>query len=278
MGSSAERFDGRFAGRRAVVTGGSRGIGEQVARRLAAAGANLVLVVLAMVHDVVGTAVQEIQSQLQEFGGVVEVVVANLSKDDDRSRVIPRAEDMLGGHVEILVNNAAAAIQLPVTTMPVQQQRVHFEVNVLAPLALAQAAAPAMRDAGEGWIVNLTSGAARLSPGPPFPESAVGSTMDVYGGSKAALNRITNGLAAEMYGTGVRVNAVQPRAAVMSDGLREMFAGKIAPSSLEPMEAMVDAVLALCDCPPEHTGRVDVSVDLLAELQTLTTPMEGTLT
>jgi NAD(P)-dependent dehydrogenase (short-subunit alcohol dehydrogenase family) len=219
--------------------------------------------VLALRDDVVGTDVADLQAELREFGGSVEIVVADLSDDADRARVIPEAVDALGGHVEILVNNAAAAIQLPITTMPIAKQRVHFEVNVFAPLALCQAAAPAMRDAGEGWIVNLTSGAAARFTGPPFRETSVGSTMDVYGGSKAALNRITNGLAAELYGTGIRVNAIQPRAAVMSDGLREMFAGKIAPDSVEPMESMVEAVVALCDCPEDHTGRVDVSLELL---------------
>ena len=57
---------------------------------------------------------------------------------------------------------------------------------------------PAMVDAGEGWIVNVSSGSAKLWPGPPVRVRAHGSTIAAYGASKAALNRITNGLAIEL--------------------------------------------------------------------------------
>ena len=122
-----------------------------------------------------------------------------------------------------------------------------------------------MRTAGEGWVVNLSSVGATHHPGPPFRRSPVGSTMDVYGATKAALNRITNGLAADLYGTGIRVNTLQPRIAVMSEGMRAS-ADKVDPTVFEDMNDTVEAAVALCSCSAEVTGQVKVSLDLLAEL------------
>jgi citronellol/citronellal dehydrogenase len=77
------------------------------------------------------------------------------------------------------VNNAAAAIAHPITDVSPAQQRLAYECNVIAPLGLAQAAIPGMRQTGEGWIVNLTSVGARLPEGPPFCLGSQGSTMEL---------------------------------------------------------------------------------------------------
>ena len=92
------------------------------------------------------------------------------------------------------------------------------------------------------------------------------STIGLYGASKAALNRIMHGLAVELHGTGVRVNMVEPRAAVMSPGADALVGDTVRPDQTEPVETMVEAVLALCDGPPDLTGRTCVSLDLIAEL------------
>jgi NAD(P)-dependent dehydrogenase (short-subunit alcohol dehydrogenase family) len=266
----------RFSRKRAVVTGASRGIGAGIARRLAAEGADVVLVVRTRIDPLVGD-VEETRRQLLEFGGTVEIVVADLTDESRRAQVVPEAATALGGHIEILVNNAAAAVPEPITTMPPNRQRPHFEVNVFAPLALSQAVIPAMRDAGEGWIVNITSGAAHLLAGPPYPHLGGSATTDVYGSSKAALNRITSGLAAATYGTGIRVNAIQPRSAVATEAMADIFPGVVPPEAFEPIEGMVEAVVALCDCPAEHTGRIEVSLDLLAARSLMVHHLDGSL-
>jgi citronellol/citronellal dehydrogenase len=65
--------------------------------------------------------------------------------------------------------------------------------------------------------------------------------------------------------TGVRVNAVMPRAAVLSEGADILVGDLLRPEQMEPMESMVEAVLRLCECGVERTGQVYVSLDLLAE-------------
>jgi NAD(P)-dependent dehydrogenase (short-subunit alcohol dehydrogenase family) len=257
----------RFHGRRALVTGTSRGIGAGIAERLAAEGADVVLTARTLEHhDHLAGSLLETQQRLQRYGTKVAVLVADLTDENDRLRLVPEAAAALGGPIEILVNNAAAAIYHSVSEFPLHRRKVIFEANVHAPLDLAQAAIPAMREAGEGWIVNLSSGAARGWDGPPFEVGPQGSTIAVYGASKAALNRITNGLAVELYGAGIRVNSIEPRAAVLSEGATALVGSTLRPDQIESMDEMVEAVAALCDCPPACTGRNAVSLDLLAEL------------
>jgi citronellol/citronellal dehydrogenase len=256
----------RFAGRRALVTGASRGIGAGIAERLAAEGADVVITARTLERgERLAGSLAETRARLQRHGTKVGVVVADLTDEAARQRIVPEAVDALGGPIDILVNNAAAAIYQPLQEYPLRRRKVIFEANVHAPLDLAQAVIPAMRAAGEGWIVNLSSATARPWPGPPFELGAHGTATTIYGASKAALNRITNGLAAELHGSGIRVNTVEPRAAVLSEGAAELVGTTLRPDQIESMEEMVEAVVALCDCEPNVTGLTAVSLDLLAE-------------
>lgn len=255
---------GRFTGRRALVTGASRGIGAGIAERLAADGADVAVVARTLDrHDHLAGSLSETQARAARHGTTVAVVVADLADEDDRARVVPEAMAALGGPIDVLVNNAAAAMYDAVAAMPLRRRRLLFELNVHAPVDLAQAVVPAMREAGAGWIVNLTSGAARPWSGPPFDLGAQGSTTTMYGASKAALLRVTNGLGAELHGTGIRVNAVQPRAAVLSEGADALVGSTLRPDQIEPLEAMVEAVVALCDCPADVNGQAFESLALL---------------
>jgi citronellol/citronellal dehydrogenase len=259
-------MSGRFTGRRAVVTGASRGIGAGVAQRLAAEGADVALVARTLdATDGTPGSLRQTQALCERYGITVGSVVADLTDDESRSRVIPQAQEILGGPVDILVNNAAAAIAHPITEVTAAQQRNAYECNVIAPLSLAQAAVPGMRQAGMGWIINLTSVGARLPEGPPFYLGPQGSTMELYGATKAALNRITAGLAGDLDGSGIRVNAVGPRVAVMSEGFAELIGDQLPAELFESIEDIVEAVVALCDCPADITGRVFSSLDLIEE-------------
>jgi citronellol/citronellal dehydrogenase len=257
---------GRFQGRRAVVTGASRGIGTGIAQRLAAGGADVVLVARTLdAGDQISGSLRETEALCQKFGTRIESVVADLADEHARAEIIPRAEDLLGGPVDILVNNAVAAMMAPITDISVAEQRIAYECNVIAPLQLAQAAIPGMRSAGAGWIVNLTSAGARLHQGPPFYLGPQGSTMEIYGTTKAALNRITSGLAGDLYGTGIRVNAVGPRVAVWSEGFEALIGDQLPREMFESVEEIVEAVVSLCDCPTDVTGQVLGSLELLAD-------------
>ena len=267
----------RFAGRRVLVTGASRGIGAALATRFAAEAADVAIVARTLErHDHLAGSLAETAARMEGFGNQVAVIVADLADAEDRARIVPEAEAALGGPIDVLVNNAAAAIYAPTSTYPLKRRRITFEVNVHAPLDLAQAVIPGMVDRREGWIVNVSSASSRLSDGPPFRREGVALTLGIYGASKAALNRETNCLAAELHGTGVRVNTVEPRAAVLSEGANELVGDQLSADQIESMESMVEATLALCDCGPDLTGRVTVSTELIAELGLTVMTLDGT--
>jgi citronellol/citronellal dehydrogenase len=254
----------RFTGRRALVTGASRGIGAALAERLAAEGAHVA--VSARVLDADGAltgTLREVAARLEQYGTIVAAVPADLTDDEARNSIVPQAVQALGGPIDILVNNAAAAMYQSLDAFPLRRRRLIFEVNVHAPIDLAQAVIPGMRAAGEGWIVNVSSGGARHWDGPPFALGVLGSTGTVYGASKAALNRLTNGLAAELADSGIRVNTIEPRAAVMTDAAAARVGGKLAGDQIESLEQMVEGIVALCDCAIDFTGRTTVSLDLI---------------
>lgn len=265
----------RFAGRRALVTGASRGIGAAVAQRLAAEGAAVAVTArTAEHHDTLSGSLRDTAARLEAYGVSVVPITADLTEPEDRATIVSSAVSGLGGPVDILVNNAAAAIYQPVADFPLKRRRLTFEVNVHAPLDLAQDVLPAMLERGEGWIVNVSSATARPWS-PPFTLGALGTTTGIYGASKAALNRVSNALAAELYGTGVRVNTIEPRAAVMSEGAEVLTGAALAPHQIESMEEMVEAVVALCDCPAERTGLSLVSLDLIEEMGLVVRGLDG---
>jgi NAD(P)-dependent dehydrogenase (short-subunit alcohol dehydrogenase family) len=183
--------------------------------------------------------------------------------------VVPEVEAGLGP-VDILVNNAAAAFYLPTAEIPLKRRRLMFELNVEVPIDLAQAVLPGMRARRRGWIVNISSATSKHLKGPPFdPGLKLQTTSTMYGASKAALERFTSGLAAEVYGDGIAVNSLAPVAAVRTPGA-EVWVGDLMnehPEIVEPMDVFVDATLALCTCDPATlTGRICYSRPLLDEL------------
>jgi citronellol/citronellal dehydrogenase len=243
----------RFSGRRALVTGASRGIGAAVALQLAHDGADVAIAARTVdPQEKIAGSLNETAAAIRELGVRCVVIGADLSDGEDRARVVPEALDGLGG-LDILVNNAA------------------MEVNYQAPADFMQALVPHFAQAGEGWIVNLTSGATRHVAGPPF---VVLSDTGLYGATKAALDRLTNAMGASLHGSGIRVNAVMPRAGVLSEGAQILAGHLLRPDQIEPMESMIESVLILCACAADRTGRVYVSLDLLDEFAQLS-PAEG---
>jgi NAD(P)-dependent dehydrogenase (short-subunit alcohol dehydrogenase family) len=249
----------------ALVTGASRGIGRAIARRLAAEGASVVLSASrAGAHGELSGTLEEAVAEIREAGGRAAAEVANLASEEERADLVARAEARFGPP-DILVNNAAMARFGPPSAMALRHRRQLLEVNLQAPVDLIQQALPGMRARGRGWILNLTSDSAR-QPRVPYrdtPEAA--HAIAAYGASKAALERYSVGLAHELAGEGVFVNALAPVAIVLTQEAARV-AGHIArehPDMVEPMEVMVEAALELVT--GRHVGRVVSSRALLHE-------------
>ncbi len=252
---------GQLEGTIALVTGASRGIGAAIAELFASEGA-AVAITARTVDDgdsrfegsLNGTA-----ARIRAAGGIAHPVAADLSRSGDRSRLVDEVVSELGP-IDILVNNGAVTFFEPVADMSEKRWRLMFEVQVRAPFELAQLVIPGMRERGSGSILNISSKAALH----PEPDSAA-SGGTIYGMVKAALERFSTGLAAELAPDGITVNALSPTSVVATPGVvhhqlitpeREQF--------VEDESMMARAALALVS--GEHTGRVAYSHQLLAEL------------
>jgi len=256
----------RLAGKGVLVTGASRGIGAGIAERLAAEGANVVIVARTLdSHPVLPGSLHEVLQTLNSYGGGHSYIVADMSNPSDREGLVAQAQEQLGGPVEILVNNAAAAIYQSLDTYPLRRRQLMMEINFHAPLDLAQDVIPNMRAAGEGWIINVSSASANHEPGPPFREGGLVNVMGIYGATKAALNRLTNAMAVELHQDNIRVNTIEPKAAVLSPGADIKVGDMLTDEQIESLEAMVEATLFLCDCDRDYTGKICSSLDLIEE-------------
>jgi citronellol/citronellal dehydrogenase len=265
-----------LAGRNVVVTGASRGIGAALATRLCAEGANVALVArTATQHDHLAGSLAETAERCRVYGTRVTSIGADLADADSRATIVPAALEFFNGRVDVLLNNAAASIHAPLASMPLKRRRLMFEVNVHAPIDLAQAVLPGMVERGEGWIVNVSSATANMNVGPPFRTASSALAIGAYGSSKAALNRETNALAAEVHAHGIRVNTIEPRAAVMTEGAEALIGGTVGDDLIESLEAMVEATVYLCSCPIERSGQILQSLDLLDELGLVVMTLDG---
>jgi len=189
-------MDLELGGKTALVTGGSRGIGRSIARRLAREGVRVAI--SARTADAVTTAAHELR---QETGGVVVPVVADTGSFEGVRDMVDEAVAALGS-VQILVNNAATAAgrAKPPALSEITRDALlrEVDVKVLGYLFGAQAVAPAMCEAGWGRIINVAGLAARSTG------STIGSIRNV------AVAAMTKNLADELGPAGITVNCIHP--------------------------------------------------------------------
>lgn len=180
-------------GKRAVITGGGRGIGAAVAHLLAAEGASVV--VSARSQDQVDTVAHELTGQGHQAGAVV----CDVTRPDDVEKLARESTRILGG-VDILVNNAGIATSAPLKAVTLEEWNRIFAVNATGTFLCTQAFMPGMLDSGWGRVVNIASVAGKM--GAPY--------ISTYAASKHAVVGFTRALGVEVAAKGVTVNAVCP--------------------------------------------------------------------
>ncbi|MGV0747519.1 SDR family NAD(P)-dependent oxidoreductase [Mycolicibacter minnesotensis] len=186
----------RLAGRTALITGSTAGLGAGIATALAEAGA----AVLVSGRDPKRGA--DVVQRIESAGGRAAFIGADLGAGGaEVARLAADATAAAGGSIDILVNNAAMLLMpSPTAEVPEQQIRDAFAINVFAPFLLTGALAPAMAQRGSGVIVNVGS-----------ISGLIGSANSaLYGATKATVHSLTKSWADEYGPSGVRVNTVAP--------------------------------------------------------------------
>lgn len=194
MPTIAQLFD--LSGRVAIVTGGSRGLGLEIAEGLAEAGARLLICAR---RD---TWLAPALDQLRAAGATVEGMVGDVAQPADVRTIVDRTLDAYG-RVDILVNNAGVSWGDRPESMALDKWRQVIDTNLTGAFLCAQAVAPDMMARGDGRIVNIASvaGLFSLVKGPHYA---------AYAASKAGLLGLTRELAASWGRQGIRVNAIAP--------------------------------------------------------------------
>ncbi|MGH7971552.1 MAG: SDR family NAD(P)-dependent oxidoreductase [Limisphaerales bacterium] len=183
----------KLAGKVALVTGASKGIGAAIAKTLAAEGAAVVVNYSSSKKDG-----ENVAKEINALGGKAIAVQANMSKPEDIKRLFAKSSKAFG-KVDILVNNAGVYEFLPLEKVDEAHFHKQFNLNVLGLLFASQAAASQFDGSG-GSIINISSVVSTLA----VPQSAV------YSGTKGAVDAITRSLASELGPRGIRVNAIRP--------------------------------------------------------------------
>ena len=184
-----------LAGRIALVTGAGINIGRNTARRLAAAGARVV------VFDINGEDAAATAALIEADGGRAVAVRGDVREPDDVTLALDAAERDLGGCPDIVVNNAGVMVLSGLLNTSVDEWRRVIDISLTGQFIVAQAAALRMIANGKhGTIVNMCSGAGHAG----YPGAIA------YGAAKAAVHNFTQSLAVELAPHGIRANAISP--------------------------------------------------------------------
>ncbi len=184
-----QELDGQIV----IVTGASSGIGAATARRLAQAGAHVILAARRRAR------LDALKTEIETAGGHATVAAGDITADADRERLVQTAL-AINGRIDALVNNAGYGTRGPVELVPVEKIRQNFELNLFATIALTQLVIPIMRGQGDGRIVNVSSVAGRVAR----PLSSI------YDATKHALEAISDGLRGELAPFGLKVVVIEP--------------------------------------------------------------------
>jgi citronellol/citronellal dehydrogenase len=260
---------GKLDGKVAIVTGASRGIGKAISDLFAAEGARVVCSARTLHegdHKLLEGSLETTVNGIRKSGGEAIAVTADVSSEADCEKLVAEAKEAYGP-CDILVNNAALTYFIPVKDYEPKRWMRSFAVNLHGPFMMSHLVLQDMVPRRSGAIVNISSGAA-IGPGRgPYTNEAFLRGSVCYGAEKAALERMTQGIAEEVYEYGISVTCLSPSLIVPTPGtVHHHLVTSMTDPSGEPVEMMAKATLILATEPIDKvTGWVTYSQVVLQQ-------------
>jgi len=242
----------RLAEQVAVVTGASRGIGRAVALALAGEGAKVVVAARSTRSRAnLPGSIYTVAEEIEERGGAALPLRLDV-RDDDAIEAMVAVTLQRFGRIDVLVNNAGALWWQDVADTPMKRFDLVHQVNVRAAFSLTRSCLPAMREQGRGHVVMMS---------PPVDlEALPGKVAYLLG--KFGMTMLALGLAEELRGTGIAVNALWPVTAIESQATINYRLGS--PAEWRKPSILADAVLEIATTPPQElTGQALLDEDFL---------------
>ncbi len=192
-GSDSMSESRKLAGKTALITGASKGLGKAMAIALAGAGAHIALVA----RDV--GKLNAVRAEIEDAGGKASVYAADVSQEQSVLQLEPLVTRQLG-QVQILINNAGMNIRKNLVDFTLEEWRTVLDTNLTSVFLMCRAFVPHMKGAGYGRIINMSSIMSHVSlPG-----------RSAYSSSKTALLGLIRALAQELAADGITVNGISP--------------------------------------------------------------------
>ena len=239
------------------ITGASRGIGEAIALRAAADGANIVIAAKTdQPHPKLPGTIHSVAEAVEKAGGKALALKVDIRDENAVAEAMKQAAQRFGG-IDILVNNASAIYLAPTPEVPMKRFDLMYGVNVRGTFVCSQAAYPYLRASGNGHILNLSP---PLNMRSKWFAPHVAYTMAKYGMSMCVL-----GMAEEFRKDGIAVNALWPRTVIATAALA-MLGGAIRPENCRKPEILADAAHSILTRPSDQaTGNFHIDDEVLSE-------------
>ncbi len=244
-------------GKTLFITGASRGIGKAIALRAARDGANVVVAAkTAEPHPKLPGTIHTAAAEIEAAGGQALAVPTDIRFDDQVAAAVAKAAERFGG-IDILVNNASAIHLAGTAEMPMKRYDLMFDINARGSFLCAQACLPHLRKAGNPHVLNLS---------PPLQfEPRWFAAQGAYALSKYAMSVWVLGMAEELRGDGIAVNALWPRTTIDTEAIR-LIMGEDMRRRCRTPEIVADAAHAILTRDSRSfTGHFCIDEDILRE-------------